>query len=81
MPGIKKQKVALYITHNKPIKCGTAKAWLSFAPLHSLAKHLPAPYWGVMCFYLLRKNSVVFVLSLSLNLVFLVWCVIFAKHV
>ncbi len=32
---------------NKPIKCGTAKAWLSFATLHSLAKHLSAPYWGV----------------------------------
>ncbi len=25
--------------YNKPIKCGTAKAWLSSALLHSLAKH------------------------------------------
>ena len=34
---------------NKPIKCGTAKAWLSSTSLHSLAKHLSAPYWGVIC--------------------------------
>jgi len=33
---------------NKPIKCGTAKAWLSSTSLHKFSQALPAPYWGYM---------------------------------
>ncbi|GLX85334.1 hypothetical protein tloyanaT_15860 [Thalassotalea loyana] len=36
------------MAHNKPIKRGTAKAWLSSASLHKFSQALSAPYWGVM---------------------------------
>ena len=34
--------------YNKPIKLGTAKAWLSSASLHKFSQALSASYWGVI---------------------------------
>lgn len=56
--------------HNKPIKCGTAKAWLGFASLHSLAKHYHPLIGALHGIYMkLRSWKFAFIVSVLLIIV------------